>query len=71
MQEISACVRDNPVDELPALGGSGWVKYKKMTQVLKPGPAMTIVFLDVTALNIGSANNRDVYWMMEHSTRKP
>ena len=117
------------------LGGSGWVKYKKTTQVLKPGPAMTIVFLDercdsindgewctsmygwpdqpsqwkmidfpgsyhggaggiafadghseihkwkdsrttppigkVTALNIISANNRDVYWMMEHSTRKP
>jgi prepilin-type N-terminal cleavage/methylation domain-containing protein len=28
------------------LGGAGWVKYKKMAQVVKPGPAMTIVFLD-------------------------
>jgi prepilin-type N-terminal cleavage/methylation domain-containing protein/prepilin-type processing-associated H-X9-DG protein len=119
----------------PSLGGSGWVKYKKTTQVLKPGPALTIVFLDercdsindgewctsmygwpdqpsawklidfpgsyhggaggvsfvdghseihkwrdsrttppigrISNLNIGSANNQDVYWMMEHSTRKP
>lgn len=27
-------------------GCSGYVKYKKMSQVVKPGPAMTIVFLD-------------------------
>jgi prepilin-type N-terminal cleavage/methylation domain-containing protein/prepilin-type processing-associated H-X9-DG protein len=29
-----------------SLGGTGYVKYKKMTQVLKPGPSMTILFLD-------------------------
>jgi len=28
------------------LGGVGWTKYKKMSQVANPGPAMTIVFLD-------------------------
>jgi prepilin-type N-terminal cleavage/methylation domain-containing protein/prepilin-type processing-associated H-X9-DG protein len=27
-------------------GNSGYTKYKKMSQVLNPGPAMTIVFLD-------------------------
>jgi prepilin-type N-terminal cleavage/methylation domain-containing protein/prepilin-type processing-associated H-X9-DG protein len=32
--------------DAPALGGSGFVKYIKMTEVLKPGPAMTIVFVD-------------------------
>jgi prepilin-type N-terminal cleavage/methylation domain-containing protein/prepilin-type processing-associated H-X9-DG protein len=26
--------------------GAGYTKYKKMSEVLKPGPAMTIVFLD-------------------------
>ncbi|HEY5910570.1 MAG TPA: type II secretion system protein [Verrucomicrobiae bacterium] len=119
----------------PGLGGSGWLKYRKMTQVLKPGPSMTILFLDercdsindgewctsmygwpdgpsqwklidfpgsyhggaggisfvdghseihkwrdarttppvgrVFNLNIPSPNNLDVYWMMEHSTRRP
>ncbi len=29
-----------------SLGGSGYMKYTKMTQVLKPGPSMTFVFLD-------------------------
>jgi len=116
-------------------GCSGFTKYKKMTQVLNPGPAMTIVFLDercdsindgewctsmnawpdkpaqsilidfpgsyhggagslsfvdghselhrwrdprttppigkLTALNVPSPNNPDVYWVMERSTRKP
>jgi len=28
------------------LGGVGWLKYTKMSQVQKPGPAMTILFLD-------------------------
>lgn len=28
------------------LGCSGYTKYKKLTDVLKPGPSMTIVFLD-------------------------
>jgi prepilin-type N-terminal cleavage/methylation domain-containing protein/prepilin-type processing-associated H-X9-DG protein len=115
-------------------GCSGYTKYKKMAQVLDPGPSMTIVFLDercdsindgewcssmngwpntpsawvmidfpgsyhgraggvafvdghseihkwkdsrttppigrVTALNVPSPNNLDVYWIMEHSTRK-
>jgi prepilin-type N-terminal cleavage/methylation domain-containing protein/prepilin-type processing-associated H-X9-DG protein len=115
-------------------GCSGYTKYKKMTQVLDPGPAMTIVFLDercdsindgewcssmngwpntpsawvmidfpgsyhgnaggvafvdghseihkwkdprttppigrLTGLNVSSPNNMDVYWIMEHSTRK-
>jgi prepilin-type N-terminal cleavage/methylation domain-containing protein/prepilin-type processing-associated H-X9-DG protein len=119
----------------PGLGGAGWIKYKKLSQVVKPGPALTIVFLDercdsindgewctsmygwpdqpaqwklidfpgsyhggagglsfadghaevhkwrdprttpaigkLGSLNILSANNRDVYWMMERSTRKP
>src|SRR6266446_764660 len=27
-------------------GGPSWLKYQKMTQVQKPGPALTIVFLD-------------------------
>ena len=30
----------------PDLGGAGWRKYKKMSEVFNPGPAMTIVFLD-------------------------
>ncbi len=30
----------------PGLGGAGWLKYKKATQVLNPGPALTILFLD-------------------------
>ena len=30
----------------PGLGGSGWLKYKKLSQVLDPGPALTILFLD-------------------------
>ena len=119
----------------PGLGGAGWTKYKKMSEVLRPGPAMTIVFLDercdsmndgewctsmygwpdkptqwkmidfpgsyhggagglsfvdghseihkwkdprttppigkLQGLNILSPNNQDVYWLMEHSTRKP
>jgi len=28
------------------LGGTGWLKYTRLTQVLKPGPSMTILFLD-------------------------
>src|SRR5439155_15376858 len=28
------------------LGGTGWLKYKRTSQVLNPGPAMTMVFLD-------------------------
>jgi prepilin-type N-terminal cleavage/methylation domain-containing protein/prepilin-type processing-associated H-X9-DG protein len=116
-------------------GCSGYTKYKRLSQVLNPGPAMTIVFLDercdsindgewctsmngwpdkpgqqilidfpgsyhggaggisfadghseihkwrdsrttppigkITQLNVPSQNNPDVYWMMEHSTRKP
>ncbi len=30
----------------PGLGGSGWLKYQKLTHVVNPGPSMTIVFLD-------------------------
>ena len=116
-------------------GCSGYTKYNKMTQVMNPGPAMTIVFLDERCdsindgewcssmngwpdkpqswtmidfpgsyhggagglsfvdghseihkwkdgrttpplsqylqLNVPSPNNVDVYWIMEHSTRKP
>ncbi len=116
-------------------GCFGYTKYKKLSQVLNPGPAMTMVFLDercdsindgewctsmngwpdspnswilidfpasyhsgagglsfadghseihkwkdartippvgkIPGLNISSPNNQDVYWMMEHSTRKP
>ncbi len=29
-----------------SLGGTGWLKYRKLTQVVKPGPSMTILFLD-------------------------
>ena len=29
-----------------SLGGVGWLKYTRMTQVVNPGPAMTILFLD-------------------------
>lgn len=118
----------------PGLGGAGWLKYKKMAQVVNPGPAMTLVFLDERCdsindgewctsmygwpdqgsqwklidfpgsyhggaggisfadghseihkwrdarttppigklfnLNIPSPDNKDVFWMMEHSTRK-
>ena len=28
------------------LGGAGWLKYTKMSQVQNPGPALTILFLD-------------------------
>ncbi len=116
-------------------GCAGYTKYGKMAQVLKPGPAMTIVFVDercdsindgewcssmngwpdqpqswimidfpgsyhgnaggvsfvdghseihkwkdprttppigkLPGLNLRSPNNMDVYWIMEHSTRKP
>ncbi len=116
------------------LGGVGWLKYKRTSQVLNPGPALTMVFLDERCdsindgewctsmygwpdnpaqwklidfpasyhggaggtaffdchseiykwsvsrttppvgrlfnLNIASPNNQDVFWMMEHSTRK-
>jgi len=115
-------------------GGTTWLKYRKLSQVVNPGPAMTMVFLDercdsindgewctsmrgwpdkpstwyivdfpgsyhggsggiafvdghseihkwrdprttppigkVFNLNFVSAGNQDVYWMMEHSTRK-
>ncbi len=36
----------NSIDADGFNGNSGYVKYKKMSQVLNPGPAMTIVFLD-------------------------
>jgi len=114
------------------LGGSGYLKYRKLSQVVNPGPALTMVFLDercdsindgewctsmhgwpdqpnqwkiidfpgsyhggsggisfvdghseihkwrdprttpakVFNLNLPSHDNQDVYWMMEHSTRK-
>jgi len=115
-------------------GCAGFTKYKKMGDVLIPGPSMTIVFVDERCdsmndgewctsmngwpdkpaqwvmidfpgsyhggagglsfvdghaeihkwkdprttppigkvqLNVVSANNQDVYWLMEHSTRKP
>jgi prepilin-type N-terminal cleavage/methylation domain-containing protein/prepilin-type processing-associated H-X9-DG protein len=116
------------------LGGIGWLKYTKMSQVVNPGPAMTLLFLDercdsindgewctsmygwpdqpslwklidfpgsyhagaggisfvdghseihkwkdprttppigrLGSLNIPSKNNLDVFWMMEHSTRR-
>jgi prepilin-type processing-associated H-X9-DG protein len=119
----------------PGLGGAGWLKYKRVSQVLNPGPALTILFLDercdsindgewctsmygwpdkpnmwkiidfpasyhggsgglsfvdghseihkwkdsrttppvgkLFGLNVLSANNQDVYWLMERSTRKP
>jgi prepilin-type N-terminal cleavage/methylation domain-containing protein/prepilin-type processing-associated H-X9-DG protein len=28
------------------LGGTGWLKYRKMSEVQKPGPSLTILFLD-------------------------
>ena len=116
-------------------GCAGYTKYKKISDVLRPGPSMTIVFVDercdsindgewctsmkawpdqpaqsvmidfpgsyhggagglafvdghseihkwrdprttppigkIGPLNVASANNPDVYWIMEHSTRKP
>jgi len=125
----------NGVDADGFAGCSGFTKYKKMSQVVNPGPAMTIVFLDERCdsindgewcssmsgwpdkpaswimidfpgsyhggaggfsfadghseihkwrdsrttpplsrslqLNVPSPNNLDVYWIMEHSTRKP
>jgi prepilin-type N-terminal cleavage/methylation domain-containing protein/prepilin-type processing-associated H-X9-DG protein len=125
----------NGVDADAFAGCSGFVKYKKTGDVVRPGPAMTLVFLDercdsindsewctsmngwpdqpqqwimidfpasyhagagglafvdghseihrwrdprtvppigkLPGLNIPSPNNRDVYWMMERSTRKP
>jgi len=36
----------NSIDCDEFTGCSGYTKYKKMTQVLNPGPAMTILFLD-------------------------
>jgi len=30
----------------PGLGGAGWLKYSRMSQILNPGPTMTILFLD-------------------------
>jgi len=112
--------------------GAGYLIYKKMTDLVAPGPTMTIVFLDerpesindgefctsmngwpdkpnqwvmvdfpafyhnraggfafadghseikrwldarsmppkLQGLNVSSPGNRDVYWLMEHSTRK-
>ena len=125
----------NGIDADGFTGCSGYTKYKRLTQVLNPGPAMTIVFLDercdsindgewctsmngwpdkpqqwymidfpasyhggagglafvdghaeihkwrdprtippigrLGALNVPSPNNRDAYWVMERSTRKP
>jgi prepilin-type N-terminal cleavage/methylation domain-containing protein/prepilin-type processing-associated H-X9-DG protein len=125
----------NGVDADGFTGCAGYTKYKKMTQVMNPGPAMTMVFLDERCdsindgewcssmngwpdkpqswimidfpgsyhggaggfsfvdghseihkwkdarttpplnqflrLNVPSPNNPDVYWIMEHSTRKP
>ena len=116
------------------MGGAGWQKYKKMSDLTQPGPSMTIVFLDercdsindgewctsmigwpnqpalwklidfpgsyhagacgvafadghseihkwkdarttvpvgqLQGLNVPSHNYQDVYWLMEHSTRK-
>jgi len=124
----------NSIDADAFTGCSGYTKYSKLNQVINPGPAMTIVFLDercdsindgewctsmngwpdkpqadilidfpgsyhggagglsfadghseihkwkdsrttppigkIQALNVSSANNPDVFWMMEHSTRK-
>lgn len=125
----------NGADADAFAGCTGFTKYKKMSQVVNPGPAMTLVFLDercdsindgewctsmsgwpdkpaswimidfpgsyhggaggisfadghseihrwkdarttpaigkLYSLNVPSANNQDVYWMMDHSTRKP
>ena len=125
----------NGADADQFAGCAGYTKYKKMGQVLNPGPSMTIVFLDercdsmndgewctsmngwpdqptqwvmidfpgsyhggagglsfvdghseihkwkdsrttppigkLQGLNVFSAKNQDVYWLMEHSTRKP
>ena len=30
----------------PGLGGAGWLKYKRTSQIINPGPALTMVFLD-------------------------
>ena len=124
----------NSADADGFAGCAGYLKYAKMSQVLNPGPAMTIVFLDERCdsindgewcssmsgwpdqrqswimidfpgsyhgnaggisyvdghseihrwrdprttpplsqylrLNVPSPNNMDVYWIMEHSTRK-
>jgi prepilin-type N-terminal cleavage/methylation domain-containing protein/prepilin-type processing-associated H-X9-DG protein len=125
----------NAIDADAFAGCAGYTKYRKMGQVLNPGPALTILFLDercdsindgewctsmngwpdkpqqwvmidfpgsyhggaggvsfvdghseihkwrdprttppigkLQGLNVPSANNQDVFWMMEHSTRKP
>jgi prepilin-type processing-associated H-X9-DG protein len=125
----------NGVDADGFSGCYGYTKYKRLSQVVNPGPAMTIVFLDercdsindgewctsmngwpdkpqqwvmidfpasyhggagglafvdghseihkwrdprtippigkLMGLNVPSPNNRDAYWIMEHSTRKP
>lgn len=124
----------NGADADAFTGCYGYTKYKKTSQVVNPGPAMTLVFLDercdsindgewctsmngwpgvktgwimidfpgsyhggsggiafadghseihkwrdarttpaigrLYSLNVPSPNNQDVYWMMEHSTRK-
>jgi prepilin-type processing-associated H-X9-DG protein len=36
----------NSIDADAFAGSSGYTKYRRMSQVLNPGPAMTIVFLD-------------------------
>jgi prepilin-type N-terminal cleavage/methylation domain-containing protein/prepilin-type processing-associated H-X9-DG protein len=125
----------NGADADKFAGCSGYTKYTKLTQVINPGPSMTIVFLDercdsindgewcismsgwpdqpnawtlidfpasyhggagglsfadghseihrwkdqrttpplgkVTSHFVPSASNSDVYWIMEHATRKP
>ena len=125
----------NGADADAFAGNQGYVKYKKISDVLKPGPRMTFVFLDercdsindgefvismngwpaqpqfwvmldfpasyhggaggfafvdghveshkwrdarttppigmLPGLNVPSPKNPDVYWLMEHSTRKP
>jgi len=47
-----------------SLGGVGYVKYTKMSEVLKPGPAMTIAFLDerVDSINDGEWCSSMIGW---------
>jgi prepilin-type N-terminal cleavage/methylation domain-containing protein len=47
-----------------SLGGVGYVKYTKMSDVLKPGPAMTIAFLDerVDSINDGEWCSSMIGW---------
>jgi hypothetical protein len=95
----------NGLDADQFAGCAGYTKYKKTSQIVNPGPSMTIVFLDercdsindgewctsmngsevhrwkdprttpligkLPGLNVSSPGNPDVYWLMEHSTRKP